>query len=328
VVEIDLPKGIIDITRKGSYMQTSKEFLQNLINAGVHFGHPTTRWNPKMSIYIWGQKDNIHLINVLKTAIQLEKAMKFLEQVTAEGKPILWVGTKKPAQNIVKSTAESFSHPYVTHRWIGGTLNNFSQVKKSVTKLLHLEDVLEKSEELDYTKKELSKFQKLVEKLKKNVGGITKLTLPIGALVVVDARKEQAAIKEAAREGIPVVGIVDTNTDPSLVDYVIPANDDSAKSIKVIFEKLADAVAKGQEKAKELKAKQEEEKKKAQAEKAKSKKEEEPSEKKETKKVDTEKKAVSKEKSSEKEASSESKAKSVKKAEKSEKKEDKKAKSK
>jgi small subunit ribosomal protein S2 len=224
---------------------------QELVKAGVHYGHLAKYWCPKMEPFIWGFKNDIHLIDVSKTAAQIEKAARFLEQAASEGTSIMWVGTKKVAQDTMRSTAESFEHPYVTHRWIGGTLTNFPQVKKSVTKLLHLEDVLAKSDRTHYTKKELNTFQKTVDKLKKNVGGIIKFAWPVSALVVVDVRKEAAAIREAARMGIPVVALVDTNSDPSYVDYIIPANDDSVRSVQVVIKYLEDAVARGVAKAKE-----------------------------------------------------------------------------
>ncbi len=219
--------------------------LKKLIEAGVHFGHQTWRWNPRMKPYIWGEKNSIHLIDVSKTARQMEKAAQFLEQVAKEGKPILWVGTKKPAQQAILDVAQKLKNPYVTHRWIGGTLTNFPQVKKSVTKLLHYEDVLAKANEHFYTKKELGLLHKMAERHRKNVGGITKLVWPIGALFVVDVKKEHTAVKEAAAAGVPIVAIVDTNSDPSLIDYVIPANDDIVRSISTILTYVSDAVDRG-----------------------------------------------------------------------------------
>lgn len=223
--------------------------LKKLIEAGVHFGHQTWRWCPKMKPYIWGSKNSIHLIDVSKTAVQMEKAAQALEQIAAEGKPILWVGTKKAAQKPVLDVAQRLQCPYVTHRWIGGTLTNFPQVKKSVTKLLHYEDILSKANEHFYTKKELGLLQKMAERHRKNVGGITKLTWPIGAVVVVDVKKEHTAVKEAVAAGVPVIGIVDTNSDPSLIQYVIPANDDIVRSINIILGYLADATDRGYAKA-------------------------------------------------------------------------------
>lgn len=219
-----------------------------LVKNGVHFGHQSSRWCPLMNPYIWGKKSGVHLIDISKTASQLEKAAKFLEKAAQEGGTILWVGTKKPAQTAMQEAGTVTTMPSVTHRWIGGTLTNHLQVKKSITKYLHLQDVLKKSAESNYyTKKELNTFQKRVERLEKNIGGIVKMKWPVAALVVVDVRKEASAVKEANVMGIPVVAIVDTNSDPSLVTHVIPANDDAPKSIKVLIDYLAAATAKGKE---------------------------------------------------------------------------------
>ncbi len=224
--------------------------FRQLVKAGVHFGHQTSRWCPKMAYYIWGYKNNTHLIDVSKTAYQLEKAAQFLESVAAEGKQILWVGTKRAAQGIIEKVALQLRMPYVTHRWVGGTFCNYSQVKKSITKLLHYLDILAKSDKAGfYTKKELNVFQKMVHRLEKNVGGIRSMQWPIGAIVIVDIIKEESALKEAAAMGIPVVALVDTNADPSLVNYVIPANDDAAQSIGILIDYLADAARRGKEAA-------------------------------------------------------------------------------
>lgn len=229
-------------------MADQKSFFESLIKSGIHWGHQKSRRNPKMDAYIWGSKNNVSLIDVSKTAHQLEKASKFLESIAAEGKQILWVGTKKPAQDIIKSVATQLNMPYVTHRWIGGTLSNHSQVFKSRTKLLHYEDVLAKSEKFPfYTKKELNVIQKAVERLNKNVGGIRNLTWPLGAIVLVDILKERSALKEAARMGLPIVAMVDTNSDPSLVDFVIPGNDDAPRAVKLVVDYLAEGARKGAE---------------------------------------------------------------------------------
>ena len=241
--------------------------LKSLIKAGVHFGHQASRWSPKMDPYIWGHRRGVHLIDVSKTAYQLEKAAKFLSEVAASGKSILWVGTKKPAQIIIAKTAKLLDMPYVNHRWIGGTLTNFSQVKKSVTNLLHFDDVIAKAGQFAYTKKELNTISKQADRLRKNVGGIVNLKLPVGAVVIVDVRKEQSALKEAVVSGVPVVALVDTNSDPSLVDFVIPANDDSPKSIGLIMEFLEKAVEKGKEAGKKASAAAKVAKEKAMAEK-------------------------------------------------------------
>lgn len=220
--------------------------LKQLMKACVHIGHQKTRWCPKMAPYIWGHKNGIHLLDVSKIANQLDKASNFLESVAASGAPILWVGTKKAAQESIREAARVTSMPSVTHRWVGGSLSNYPQVKKSVTKLLHFEDILAKAEKFPhYTKKELSVFQKNLDRLVKNVGGIRKLTWPVGAIVIVDVLKEHSALKEAAAMGVPIVALVDTNGDPSFVDFVIPANDDAPKSIKLVVEQLSEAVQRG-----------------------------------------------------------------------------------
>ncbi|HVX00433.1 MAG TPA: 30S ribosomal protein S2, partial [Candidatus Babeliaceae bacterium] len=162
------------------------------------------------------------------------------------GKPILIVGTKKAAQKAIEDIGSKLAVGIVTHRWIGGTVTNFTQVKKAVTKLLHYEDIIAKSDAYSYTKKERSGFQKLIERLVKNVGGIRKLTWPIGAVVVVDVKKEHVAVKEAHAAGIPIVALVDTNCDPSQIDYVIPGNDDLPRAIEIILNYLAEAIARGQ----------------------------------------------------------------------------------
>jgi len=237
---------------------------KELIKCGVHFGHQVSRWCPRMAPYIWGQKNKVHLINISKTAQQLEKASRFLKGVAEKGQTILWVGTKKPAQQMIAETAKRLDMPYVNHRWIGGTLSNNAQVKKSITKLLHYEDVISRAGKMShYTKKELNMFQKMVDRLERNIGGIRNLTHPIGAVVIIDVRKERSALKEAYRMGIPVVALVDTNSDPSMVDYVIPGNDDAPRAINLVINYLGDSAEVG---VKIAKKKQEEERERRKAE--------------------------------------------------------------
>lgn len=220
--------------------------LEKLFKAGVHFGHLKRSWCPRMEPYIWGHKSGVHLIDISKTAKELEKASKFLKELVGQGHEVLWVGTKKPAQEIIRTVAAKLNMPSVSHRWIGGTLSNFAQVKKSVTKFLHYKDILEKTDKYPhYTKKELNTIQKAAARLEQNVGGIVQLTWPVGALVVVDVIKERSALREASAMGIPVIALVDTNADPSLVDYVIPTNDDAPRAIQVIIDYLAEAAAEG-----------------------------------------------------------------------------------
>src|SRR5438105_9591093 len=220
--------------------------FRELAKKGVHFGHQTSRWCPKMAPYIWGSKNKTHLIDISKTAYQLEKAAQFIEKLASEGKLILWVGTKKAAQDVIKKIAIELQMPFVNHRWVGGTLSNYAQVKKSVTKLLHSEDIIANATKFsNYTKKELSSLQKMVARLDKNVGGLRRLVWPIGAVVIVDVNKENSALLEAHQMGVPVIGIVDTNSDPSLVDYVIPGNDDAPPAIEILVQNLKEAAARG-----------------------------------------------------------------------------------
>lgn len=219
--------------------------LRLLIKNGVHFGHQKSRWCPKMKPYIWGYKNDIYLIDVSKTAHQLERAAKFLETVASEGRTILLVGTKKAAYDGIMKVAKENNLPYVVHRWVGGTFSNFRQVRKAIANMLHYEDILAKSEQFHYNKKELSTLKKREGRLNNIVGGIRNLTWPVGAVVVVDVKKEHVAVKEAHAVGIPVVGIVDTNSDPDMVDYVIPANDDAPRSINVLMDYLGEAIHRG-----------------------------------------------------------------------------------
>ncbi len=218
--------------------------LKKMLEAGVHFGHKTSRWSPKMRPFIWGAKNRVHLIDVSKTAFLLERAGKFLKEVASTGGKFLLVGTKKPAQSIIQKTANTVHMPFVVHRWVGGTLSNYDQVKKAVTRLLHMRDVLQKST-THYKKKEISMIQKEVARLEKNVGGIIDLDYPPAAIIIVDVTKERSAVKEASRLGIPVVALVDTNADPEGVTFVIPGNDDSPKSITFIFDFLTEQIKEG-----------------------------------------------------------------------------------
>lgn len=224
--------------------------LKKLIENSVHIGHLTWRRHPKMTPYIWGQKNRVSLIDVSKTAFKLEQAAQFLEEIAAQGKQIMLVGTKRAAQECINTTAARLKCPYVTHRWVGGTLTNFSQVKKSITKLLHFEDVLAKADQHQYTKKEFGVISKNVDRLLKNVGGIRNFNGPLGALVVIDVTKDPVAIKEAQATGIPVVALVDTNGNPSGIEYVIPGNDDVPRAVEVIVNYLAEAIERGKARAK------------------------------------------------------------------------------
>lgn len=235
--------------------------FKELFKSGVHFGHRTSRWAPQMAPYIWGTKNKIHLIDISKTSILLNRAAQFLKEVGKKNEQqILFVGTKKAARPIIKKVADGTDMPYVINRWIGGTLSNNSQVKKAITRLLHLQDIIKKSTSY-HTKKELSMLKKEIARLEKNIGGIMNFTHPPSALVVVDAKKEHAAIREALKLGIPVIAMVDTNTDPEAINFVIPSNDDSVRSIECIINHLASAFQEGRAEAEKLKPKKEEKKK-------------------------------------------------------------------
>ena len=218
--------------------------FKDLIDAGVHFGHKTSRWSPKMAGYIWGARNGVHLIDVSKTAFLLKKAGEKLYDLAKNGGQILLVGTKKSARDSVLKAALELNIPRVIDRWIGGTLTNNEQVRKAVTRLLHLRDVLSKGE-LHVGKKELSMLTKEVSRLERNVGGIINMSFPPAALVIIDAKREHSAIREASYLGLPIIGLVDTNTDPEGVTCVIPGNDDSPRSVSFIVNYLASQIALG-----------------------------------------------------------------------------------
>lgn len=221
--------------------------MKLLLEAGVHFGHQTNRWHPKMKPFIYTMRNGIHIIDLQKTAEYFDRAYKFVVDLTSQGGKILFVGTKKQAQETVKEEAERANMYYVVTRWLGGTLTNFKTIKKRIDKYLELEKLKEDGNELSYlTKKELLKLRKEREKLQKYFEGIKNMKKLPDALYVVDTKREETAVFEARRLNIPIIGIVDTNCDPDLVDYVIPANDDAIRAIKLITSKIADACIEGQ----------------------------------------------------------------------------------
>jgi small subunit ribosomal protein S2 len=218
-----------------------------LFEAGVQYGHRTRSWCPKMKSFIWGKKDGIHLINIALTDIQLKKAEQLLEDIAAKGLPILWVGTKKVARTVVTKYATACENPFFADRWVGGALTNYQEVKKSVTNMLYDQEILDKSDRALHTKKELNLLKKRIGRAHKTVGGIERLTWPVGALIVADVQKDNVAVKEAAKAGIPVVAIVDTNCDPEGISIVIPGNDDLEKSVDIMLGYLCEAIKKGKE---------------------------------------------------------------------------------
>lgn len=224
--------------------------VKQLLEAGVHFGHKTSKWCPKMKSYVWGSRNKIYFIDVAKTAFILEQACKQIKEITKKGGKLLWVGTKMSAREAIEKSGQDLDMPRVVHRWIGGTLTNFDQVKKGVSRLLHLRDVINKPL-VHLKKKEIVKIKKEAARLDKNFGGITNLKYPPAALVVVDVKKEATAIKEAFACNIPVIGLVDTNSDPSMLTIAIPTNDDSSKAVSLIVSTLAQAAKEGSAEHKE-----------------------------------------------------------------------------
>lgn len=216
--------------------------LQDLLMAGTHFGHLTRRWNPKMKRFIFMEKNNIYIIDIKKTLVYLEQACNAVSDIIRAGERLLFVGTKKQARDIIRIEAERCQQFYVNERWLGGTLTNFVTVKKSIRRLKNLEKMATDGTYDKLTKKEILNIEREKEKLEKVLGGIKEMNKLPGALFVVDVKKEAIAVKEANRLNIPVIGLIDTNSDPDLIDYPIPGNDDAFKSINLITHSIADAV--------------------------------------------------------------------------------------
>ena len=221
--------------------------MKSLLEAGVHFGHQTRRWNPKMAEYIFTERNGIYIIDLQKTVKKLEEAYMFVRDIAADGGEILFVGTKKQAQDSVKEEAVRCGMPYVNARWLGGMLTNFNTIQKRIKRLAQL-----KAMEADGTfdllpKKEVTKLNLEIEKLEKFMGGITDMKKQPAAMFIVDPRKERIAVLEAKKLGIPVVAIVDTNCDPDDADYVIPGNDDAIRAVKLIAGAMADAIIEGRQ---------------------------------------------------------------------------------
>ncbi|MGE5364496.1 MAG: 30S ribosomal protein S2 [Bacteroidota bacterium] len=228
--------------------------LTELIEAGAHFGHLTRRWNPKMKPYIFMEKNGIHIIDLKKTKILLAEAAEQMTNVVSEGKKVLFVGTKKQAKHVIATEAKRCEMNWVSERWLGGMLTNFSTIRKSVKRLAAI-DKMEIDGTFDkITKKERLNRSRERDKLRKVLDGVETMTKLPGAIFMVDIKKESIAVKEAHRLNIPIFAIVDTNCDPDLVDYVIPANDDAVKTIEVVSKIMADSIIDGLGKAKELRA--------------------------------------------------------------------------
>jgi len=225
------------------YIKMAVISMKQLLEAGVHFGHQTRRWNPKMAPYIFTERNGIYIIDLQKTVKKIDEAYDFIKSVSEEGKDILFVGTKKQAQEAIQEEAIRSSMHFVNNRWLGGMLTNFRTIKTRIGRLEELDRMEEDGTFEVLPKKEVIQLKNEREKLEKNLGGIRNMDASkVGALFVVDPRKEKNAISEAKILGIPVIAIVDTNCDPDEVDYVIPGNDDAIRAVKLITERLADAI--------------------------------------------------------------------------------------
>ncbi|HHY99155.1 MAG TPA: 30S ribosomal protein S2 [Firmicutes bacterium] len=221
--------------------------MKQLLEAGVHFGHQTRRWNPKMAEYIYTERNGIYIVDLQKTVKKIDAAYAFIKEVVMGGGSVLFVGTKKQAHDTVKEEAERCGMFYVNERWLGGTLTNFRTIRKRIERLKTLERMSEDGSFDVLPKKEVLNLEREKQRLEKYLGGIKEMTELPGALFVVDPRKEKNAVSEARKLEIPVVAIVDTNCDPDEVDYVIPGNDDAIRAVKLITSKIADAVLEGRE---------------------------------------------------------------------------------
>ena len=221
--------------------------MKQLLEAGVHFGHQTRRWNPKMAPYIFTERNGMYIIDLQKNIKKVDEAYDFLRSVAEEGKSILFVGTKKQAQEAIKEEALKAGMYYVNERWLGGMMTNFATIRKSINRLKELEAMEQDGTFEVLSKKEVLSLKREMEKLEKSLGGIKDMDKLPGALFVVDPRKERIAVAEAKKLDIPIVAIVDTNCDPDEIDYVIPGNDDAIRAVKLLTSRMADAIIEGRQ---------------------------------------------------------------------------------
>lgn len=221
------------------------ELIKQLLEAGVHFGHQTKRWNPKMKEFIFGEKSGVYVIDLEKTQKLLDKARVFISEVAAKGESVLFVGTKKQAQEVIEEEAKRCGAFYINHRWLGGLLTNFQTIKKSITRYKEIEQMYKDKIFENLSKKEVASLNKEKEKLIKNLSGVIEMEGLPGAVFVIDSKKEETAVLEARRLGIPVVALIDTNCDPDLIELPIPGNDDAIKSIKLITSFIAESILDG-----------------------------------------------------------------------------------
>ncbi len=230
------------------------ELIKQLLEAGVHFGHQTKRWNPKMKHFIFGEKSGIYIIDLEKTQKFLNEARVFMSEIAAQGKPVLFVGTKKQAQEVVEEEAKRCGAFYINHRWLGGLLTNFQTIKKSIKRYKEIVQMEKEGIFNSLTKKEIATLNKEREKLLKNLSGVIEMDRLPAAVFVIDSKKEETSVLEAKRLNIPIVALIDTNCDPSLIDYPIPGNDDAIKSIRLISSLMAESILDGRKRYDEVKA--------------------------------------------------------------------------
>lgn len=224
---------------------TEKIDIKDLINAGVHFGHITRKWDPNMAPYIYAERTGIHIIDLYKTAAKLEEACNALQKIASSGKRVMFVATKKQAKDIVADVSKSLGMPYITERWPGGMLTNFTTIRKAVKKMSQIDRMKQDGSFTALSKREQLQINRQREKLEKNLGSIVDMTRLPGAIFVIDIKSERIAVAEARKLNIPVFAMVDTNSDPRLVDFVIPSNDDASKSISKILEYVTKAINDG-----------------------------------------------------------------------------------
>jgi small subunit ribosomal protein S2 len=228
--------------------------IKKLLEAGVHFGHQTRRWNPKMKPYIFGAKSGIYIIDLEKTEKLLDNARSFIADVAAQGKPVLFLGTKRQAQEVIEEEAKRSGAFYVNHRWLGGRLTNFATIKKSIRRYKEIVQMEKDGIFESLTKKEIALLNKERDRLLKNLSGVIEMERLPGALFVVDSKKEDTAVREARRLSIPVVALIDTNCDPDLIDYPVPGNDDAIKSIRLVTGLMADSILDGRKRLADVQA--------------------------------------------------------------------------
>ena len=232
----------------------SKVSMKGLLEAGVHFGHQKRHWNPRMRQYIFAERNGIHIIDLQQTLFYLETAADFIQELSAQGKKVIFAGTKKQASDTVETEAKRSGSFYINTRWLGGTLTNFKTIQARIDYLVQLETMKEKGEFTVRTKRESMKLEESINKLNRYLGGIKEMTSIPGALFVVDVGKESIAVAEAKRVGIPIVALVDTDCDPSDIDYPIPGNDDAIRSIRLVTSRIADAIIDGRNQKESLEA--------------------------------------------------------------------------